>query len=51
MRFHKAVLLRLARRDVMPLDPGIPAPGEDGVTGQLGAIAHREAAVQEPPRL
>ena len=36
--FDKAVLLRLARRDVMPLDPGVLAPGEDGVTGELGAI-------------
>ncbi len=37
-RFHKAVLLRLARRDVVPLDPGVLALGEDGVTGQFGAI-------------
>ena len=31
-RFHEAVLLRLARRSVMPLDAGVLAPGEDGVT-------------------
>ena len=43
-RFHEAVLLRLARRDVMPLDPGVLAPREDSMTGQLGAVAHWEAA-------
>jgi len=37
-RFYKAVLLRLAQRDVMPLDPGVLAPGEDGMTGQLGPV-------------
>ena len=34
----EAVLLRLARSDVVPLDPGVLAPGEDGVTGQFGPI-------------
>ena len=37
-RFGKAVLLRLARRGVRPLDRGVLAPGEDGVTGQLSVI-------------
>ena len=37
-RFHKAILLRLAGRDVMPLDAGILAPGEHGMTGQFGAV-------------
>lgn len=36
--FDEPLLLRLTRRDVMLLDPGVLAPGEDGVTGQLGAI-------------
>ena len=36
--FDEAVLLRLARRDVMPLDARVLALGKDGVTGQLGAI-------------
>src|ERR1700759_775583 len=34
----EAVLLRLAWRDVMPLDAGVLAPGEDRMAGQLGAI-------------
>ncbi len=37
-RFHEAVLLRLAGRNVMPLNAGVLAPGEHGMTGQLGAI-------------
>jgi hypothetical protein len=36
--FDEAVLLRLARRDVIPFDPGVLASGEDGVTGQLNAV-------------
>ena len=36
--FDEAVLPRLVRRDVMPLDSGVLAPGKDGVTGQFGAI-------------
>ena len=36
-RFYKAVLLRFSGCDVMPLDPGVLAPGEDRMTGQLGA--------------
>lgn len=31
--FDEAVLLRLAGREVMPLDPGVLALGKDGVTG------------------
>jgi hypothetical protein len=35
---NEAVLLRLARSDVMPLDAGVLAPGENGVTGQFGSV-------------
>lgn len=35
---NKAVLHRLARRDVMPFDLAVPAPGEDRMRGQVGAI-------------
>lgn len=37
-RFHEAILLRLAGRNVMPLDAGVLAPGEHGMTGQFGAV-------------
>lgn len=37
-RFHKAILLRLARGNVVSRDAGVLAPGEDGVTGQFGPI-------------
>ena len=33
-----AVLLRLAGRNVMPLDAGVLALGEHGMTGQFGAV-------------
>lgn len=36
--FHKAVLHRLSRRDVMPLDLAIFLPFEHGVRSQLGAV-------------
>ena len=36
--FDEAVLLRLARRDVMPVDPAILRPLEDRHAGQLGAV-------------
>ncbi len=36
--FNEAVLLRLARRDVVPLDLCVLAPRQHGVTGQLGAV-------------
>jgi hypothetical protein len=35
---HEAVLHRLARRDVVPLDPSLLRPAQDGRRGQLGAI-------------
>ena len=35
---HEAVLHRLARRDVVPLDLSLLLPGQDGVRGQLGAV-------------
>ena len=37
-RCHKAILLRLARGNVVPLDAGVLALGENSMTGQLGAI-------------
>lgn len=37
-RFHKAILLRLPRGDVVPFDPGDLTSGEDGMIGQLGAV-------------
>ena len=36
--FVEAVLLRLARRDVMPADAGIVGPAEDGVGGVFRAV-------------
>ncbi len=38
----EAVLLRLARRDVVPGDAGLVLPFQDGARGQLGPIAHWE---------
>ena len=43
-----AVLLRLARRDVMPLDLLVLCPAQDRQAGQLGSVAHWEALVREP---
>ena len=40
--FDKTVLLRLAGGDVVPLDCTLFLPAQDGVRGQLGAVAHRE---------
>ena len=37
-RFHEAVLLRLAGRDVMPLDARVLISGEHGMAGQFGAV-------------
>jgi hypothetical protein len=34
----------LPRRDVMPLDPGVLTPREDGVTGPLGTIIAEDHA-------
>ena len=45
-----AVLLRLARRDVVPLDRSLLRPSQDGQAGELGAVAHWEASEREPPR-
>ena len=45
-RFHEAVLLRLARRDVMPFDAGVLAPGEHGMTGQFGSVVTDDQARQ-----
>ena len=43
-RFHKAVPLWLTRRDVMPLEAGVLALGENSMTGQLGpAVADHHA--------
>jgi hypothetical protein len=36
--FNEAILLRLARRDVMLLAPYVLAPRQHSVTGQLGAV-------------
>ena len=44
--FNEAVLLRLARRDLMPLDPCVLAPRQHGVTGQLGAVVANHHARQ-----
>lgn len=45
-RLHKAVLLRLTLRGVIPLDPGILAPGGNGMTGQFGAGVAKHHARQ-----
>lgn len=36
--FHEAVLHRLSRRDVVPLDVALLLPLQDRVRGELGAI-------------
>ena len=43
-----AVLLRLDRRDVVPLDRPFLRPSQDSQVGQFGAVAHWEALVREP---
>jgi hypothetical protein len=48
-RFYRAILLRLTRRDVMPFDPGVLAPGEDGMTSQLDAVVADHNARQPAP--
>ena len=35
---HEAVLHRLARHDVVPLDMPVFLPRQDGIRGQLGAV-------------
>lgn len=37
--FHKTGLHRLARRDVMPLDPVLGTPAQDGVRSQFRAVS------------
>ena len=44
---HEAVLHRLARRDVVPLDPALLLPLQDRVRGELGPVARREEALFE----
>lgn len=39
---NEADLLRLARRDLAPLDRTLLLPAPDRVRGQLGTIAHQE---------
>src|SRR3546814_2071702 len=45
----EAVLLRFARRDVMPFDPLLLAPAQDRHAGQLGAVVG-EAQLRRPRR-
>ena len=35
---HEAVLLRLARRDVVPFDAVVLGPLEHGISGELGSV-------------
>lgn len=42
-RLNEGVLLRLFRRDVVPLDAASVRPVEHGPRGELGPIAHQEA--------
>jgi len=42
--FAEAVLLRLARRDVVPGDASLLRPAQDGHRGQLGAVVADNAA-------
>ena len=46
--FDEAVLHRLAGGDVMPFDPTLLRPTQDGRRGQLGTVAHWEAPFREP---
>jgi hypothetical protein len=46
---HKAVLHRLARRDVVPCDPVLRRPAEHCVAGQLRAAALAEPALAHAP--
>lgn len=40
--FDEAILHRLARGDVMPVDPLSVGKAQDSVRGELGAVAHWE---------
>ena len=42
--FHEAILHRLARRDVVPLDTPIFLPRQDGIRDQLSAIVRYDHA-------
>jgi hypothetical protein len=44
--FHEAVLHRLSRRDVVPVDAPLLAPSQDRHTGQFGAVAYPELSVR-----
>ena len=44
----EAVLLRLARRDVVPFDAVVLGPLEHGVSGDSVAVARRELARRRP---
>jgi len=43
--FDKAVLHRLAGRDVVPLDSKLLLPGQDRIRGELGAVAPTEGRI------
>jgi hypothetical protein len=47
--FCKRVLLRLARRDVVPTDLAVLAPGQDRRAGQLAAVVADAAAADDRP--
>lgn len=44
-RFNERILLRLAGIDVVPLDPVFAGPPQDCLAGELGPVAHWEAAL------
>ncbi|GEM_PF-6870838 len=46
----EAVLLGLARRDVMPADAGVVGPGQDSVRGVLHAVIADDGVGPAPPR-
>ena len=41
-RFNEGILLRLARIDVVPLDPVLAGPLQDRPARELGSVAHWE---------
>ena len=41
--FNEAILLRLARRDIVPGDAGLILPFEDGATGQLRPVVRDDS--------
>ena len=43
--FDVAILLRLARVDVVPFDVVRVGPFQDGLAGELGSVARREEAL------